>query len=139
MYFRVEVNQEIFEWRKGIASQSTFSWFFRKFTGAQINGIFLDLIKKFWSRIEINKLTIDIDSTVISRCGEQEGSEVGYNPAQPGRPLHHPLLAFCDELKMVVNCWMTVSRKKGGGQFDRILHSKHAAFTVRGCWLKSDF
>lgn len=26
--------------------------------------------------------------------------------SQRGRPSHHPIMAFCDELKMVVNAWM---------------------------------
>lgn len=56
--------------------------------------------------MSIKKLTIDIDSTVISRYGEQEGACVGYNPQKQGRTSHHPLMAFCDELKMVVNGWM---------------------------------
>lgn len=42
---------------------------------------------------QMGPLLIDWDSTVISRYGHQEGAEVGYNPAKPGRPSHHPLVA----------------------------------------------
>ena len=41
--------------------------------------------------------TLDLDSTVLCRYGEQEGSLKGYNPQKPGRPSHHPLVAFLAE------------------------------------------
>lgn len=37
-------------------------------------------------------LILDWDSTVLTKYGEQELSEIGYNPSKPGRPSHHPLL-----------------------------------------------
>lgn len=40
-------------------------------------------------------LTLILDSTVAVRYGlKQAGAERGYNPKKPGRPSHHPLLAF---------------------------------------------
>lgn len=43
-------------------------------------------------------LTLILDSTVAVRYGlEQAGAERGYNPKKPGRPSHHPLLAFLQE------------------------------------------
>src|SRR5512135_344280 len=41
--------------------------------------------------------TLDLDSTILCRYGEQEGSLKGYNPKKPGRPSHHPLVAFLAE------------------------------------------
>lgn len=41
--------------------------------------------------------TLDLDSTVLCRYGQQEGSLKGYNPKKPGRPSHHPLVAFLAE------------------------------------------
>jgi hypothetical protein len=41
--------------------------------------------------------TVDLDSTVLCRYGEQEGSLKGYNPNKPGRRSHHPLVAFLAE------------------------------------------
>ena len=44
------------------------------------------------------KVTLVLDSTVSVRYGEkQAGAERGYNPKKPGRPSHHPLLAFLQE------------------------------------------
>lgn len=41
--------------------------------------------------------TLDLDSTILCRYGAQEGSLKGYNPKKPGRPSHHPLVAFLAE------------------------------------------
>ncbi len=41
--------------------------------------------------------TLDLDSTIFCRYGAQEGSLKGYNPKKPGRPSHHPLVAFLAE------------------------------------------
>lgn len=43
-------------------------------------------------------VTLVMDSHVAVRYGEkQEGAEKGYNPKKPGRPSHHPLVAFLAE------------------------------------------
>src|ERR671910_757985 len=41
--------------------------------------------------------TLDLDSTVFCRYGEQQGSLRGYNPQKPGRPSHHPLAGFFEK------------------------------------------
>ena len=41
----------------------------------------------FFSNLCFDNFTLDFDSTVITRCGEQEGSAKGYNPKRPGRTL----------------------------------------------------
>lgn len=42
--------------------------------------------------------TVMMDSTVSVRYGlKQAGAEKGYNPKKPGRPSHHPLLAYVAE------------------------------------------
>jgi hypothetical protein len=57
-------------------------------------GIFASLQQKFLSHVDVGALTIDIDSTVITRYGNQEGAKKGYNPKKMGRNSHHPLIAF---------------------------------------------
>jgi len=101
-----EVIKNIFGWSKGMADQSTFSRFFKKHSIELNDNIFPELMKKFYKTIQLDRMTIDIDSTVITRYGEQENAKVGYNPQKRGRRSHHPILAFCDELAMVVNAWM---------------------------------
>jgi len=50
--------------------------------------------------------TLDLDSSVFCRYGEQEGSLKGYNPRKPGRPSHHPLVAFLAEARRLL--WATL-------------------------------
>lgn len=40
------------------------------------------------------KMILDLDSTVLTVYGRQEGAEIGYNPKKRGRPSYHPLLCF---------------------------------------------
>jgi len=43
-------------------------------------------------------VTLILDSTVSVRYGlKQAGAERGYNPKKPGRPSHHPLLAYLQD------------------------------------------
>ena len=101
-----KVVQHIFDWSKGMASQSTFSRFFRRFDQESNDKIFPALNRFWFDQIKLDKLTIDFDSTVLTRNGIQEGVTKGYNPKKPGRGSHHPLMAFVAELKMVANAWM---------------------------------
>ncbi len=55
-----------------------------------------------WDQIEEDNL--NLDSTVLTRYGTQEGAEVGHNPQKPGRRSHYPLLAFLGS-GYVVNVW----------------------------------
>lgn len=50
--------------------------------------------------------TLDFDSTVKVRKGNQDGAVKGYNPKRPGRPSHHPLLAFVSDVRMIANYWL---------------------------------
>lgn len=47
----------------------------------------------------------DVDSSVITCYGEQQGLKKGYNPKKKGSNSNHPLLAFVSDLRMVANCW----------------------------------
>jgi hypothetical protein len=97
---------KIFGWKKGMASQSTFSRFFPKITLEQSDHNFAKLNSWWFSQLQIDKITVDIDSTVLTRFGEQECVEVGYNPRRHGRASHHPIIAFAAEPKMVIQAWM---------------------------------
>ena len=113
-----QVVQRIFGWKRGMASQSTFSRFLRKFD-QELNDSVFPSINRFWfNQIKMDKLTIDFDSTVLVRHGQQEGVEVGYNPKKPGRGSHHPLMAFVAELKMVANAWMRTGDSVASTDFE---------------------
>ncbi len=100
-----EVLKEIFGWKR-VASISTYTRFFRKFSNKRNNEVFPALNKWFYEQIPIKKYTMDVDSSVVTRYGDQEGAKVGYNPKKPGRNSHHPLIAFVSELRMVANAWL---------------------------------
>ena len=105
-YLRYDkVLQEIFGWKQA-PSQSTYSRFFQKFSWQRNTEVFVPLQKWFVDNLKIKNVTIDFDSSVITRYGEQQGSRVGYNPDKPGRASHHPLMAFIAETRMVANAWL---------------------------------
>jgi hypothetical protein len=97
--------KEIFGWDH-VPSQSTFSRFFHKFSWKRNNELFEPLFRWFFEQLTFDNLTLDLDSTVMTRYGTQEGAKVGYNPQKRGRASHHPLMAFMADLRMVVNAWM---------------------------------
>ena len=80
--------------------------YFGKFTQAINQRVFDSLYEWFFSELCFNNYTLDFDSTVMERYGDQEGAEVGYNPKRPGRKSHHPLLAFVADLRMIANYWL---------------------------------
>ncbi len=56
-----------------------------------------------WQAIQSDWLSFD--STVVTRYGNQDGAKKGYNPKKKGRASHHPLLAFLNESRVVLNIW----------------------------------
>ena len=100
-----EVLKKTFNWKR-VPSVSTYTRFFGKFTREQTDHTFPELNKWFFKQIPMEKISLDLDSSVVTRYGEQEGSLVGYNPAKRGRPSHHPLMAFVSDIRMVANAWM---------------------------------
>ena len=55
---------------------------------------------------QMKLVTLDFDSTVVTRNGQQQGACRGYNPARPGRASHHPLLAFIADFRLIANFWL---------------------------------
>ena len=61
-----------------------------------------EVYRWFFGKISaLKRVTLDVDSTVITRNGNQQGAARGYNPNRHGRASHHPLLAFVAEARMV--------------------------------------
>ena len=63
---------------------------FRKFTQATNGHVFERLYGWLFAQRAVDRLTLDLDSTVMTRYGRQEGAARGYNPAKPGRLSHIP-------------------------------------------------
>jgi hypothetical protein len=56
--------------------------------------------------------TLDLDSTVFCRYGDQAGSLKGHNPVKRGRPSHHPLVAWLSERRRLL--WATLRAGHAG-------------------------
>ena len=100
-----EVIRQIFGWKR-MAGHKAFQRYFRKFRQATNQAVFTELYQWFFSQIRFDNYTLDLDSTVMTRYGEQEGAARGYNPKKHGRQSHHPLMAFISECRMVANFWL---------------------------------
>ncbi len=49
---------------------------------------------------------VDVDSTVKTAYGKQQGVKKGYNHFRKGQASYHPLLAFCAETKEILQGWV---------------------------------
>ena len=79
---------------------------FKKFSQSTNESVMDALYQWMFNQININGITLDLDSTVMTRYGSQEGAARGYNPAKRGRASHHPLMAFVADTRMIANCWL---------------------------------
>ncbi|HWF39046.1 MAG TPA: IS1380 family transposase [Candidatus Acidoferrales bacterium] len=50
--------------------------------------------------------SLDLDSTVLERYGQQQGALRGPNPRKHGRPSHHPLVAVLAEAHFLLHGWL---------------------------------
>jgi len=94
-----EVLRNIFGFKQ-MAGHKAYQRYFKKFTLAMNQKIFTKVSQWFFGQVKLDNYTLDVDSTVLTRYGSQQGAKRGYNPTKRGRNSHHPLLAFVDECKM---------------------------------------
>lgn len=99
--------REMFGIRR-FCSPSTYTRFFQSFTCQIREDVFFALGRWALGLLESRDqgYTMDLDSTVLERFGEQEGVLPGYNPRRHGRPTHHPLLAGLAEAKWILHGWL---------------------------------
>jgi len=90
------------------AAASTLTRFWSKINRQVLSEAIGERCRQFTSQIitweGISKDNLNLDSSVITRYGEQEGAKKGYNPKKRGRPSHHPLIAFIGS-GYIVNLW----------------------------------
>ncbi|MHB8603588.1 MAG: IS1380 family transposase [Nitrosotalea sp.] len=115
-----ETLKEIFGWRR-IPSHVTYGRFFKKFSLQRNNEVFPNLQRWWHEQMSFNNVTVDFDSTVVTRYGEQEGAKKGYNPHKRGRPSHHPLMAFISEVRMIANAWLRSGNTSSASSFAQFL------------------
>ena len=110
------VLRKVAGWLK-IPVETTISRIFKEVTEKQISqleSVTHRLRAQIWrkanragvSKVGLNSVQwIDIDSTVDTVCGSQEGAAKGYNPKKKGALSYHPQLAFCVESKEILQAW----------------------------------
>ena len=105
-----KIFKELFGVEKMVKSSSAITRMFNKIMNMEISSSFMvDLWKYIDNRIipfdRIKEDYINFDSKVITRYGDQDGASLGYNPRKRGRKSHHPIIAFMNESKYIVNFW----------------------------------
>lgn len=96
---------QVFDWQR-MPGHRAFKRYFQKFGQATNHRVFTGLYQWFFSNLLFDNYTLDFDSSVLTRYGNQQGASKGYNPRKPGRNSHHPIMAFVHECRMVANCWL---------------------------------
>mgnify|MGYP001563073514 CR=1 FL=1 len=100
-----EALRQIFGWER-VAAVSTFTRWFRRFGREEVDQIFGFLGRWFWDQLTPRTITLDLDSSVVTRYGKQEGAVVGYNKQRIGKSSHRPLFAFVADWRMVLHAWL---------------------------------
>lgn len=100
-----EALKDIFGWKQA-PCVSTYTRFFKRFKREDVDIVFEKINRWFFEQMPKKVITLDLDSSVMTRYGEQEGSSIGYNPRKPGRPSHHPIMAFIADMRMVAHSWL---------------------------------
>ena len=96
---------KIFEWKR-TPGQDTYKRFFAKFSQAKNLRVSDHFYSWMFNEIKFDNFTLDCDSSVLTRYGQQQGTKRGYNPHKPGRSSHHPIIAFIGDVKLVANMWL---------------------------------
>ena len=96
---------KIFDW-KTVPGQDAYKRYFNKFDQVKNQQVGHYFFKWIFESVNINYFTLDIDSTIMTRYGNQEGAKKGYNPVKKGRNSHHPIIAFVNDIRMVANFWL---------------------------------
>ena len=97
--------QKLFGW-KSMPEHKAFERYFQKFDIPTTFEVFGGLYRWFFSNLKFDNFTLDIDSSVITRYGEQQGAKKGYNKHKPGRKSQHPIIAFVADAEMIANFWL---------------------------------
>lgn len=113
----------LFGWSKA-AGHKAILRLFSRFDMLANERVQAEAYRWFFGKIAaLKQITLDIDSTVITRHGEQEGATRGYNPGRRGRASHHPLLAFVAEARMVANFWLRPGNTQSANNILQFLES----------------
>ena len=122
--------QRMFGWDK-MPEHKAFQRYFEKFDMATTYLVFGGLYRWFFDNLKFDNFTLDIDSSVITRYGEQEGAKKGYNKHKPGRKSQHPIIAFVSEIEMVANFWLRSGNAHTANNFKAFLEETLSFFSSK--------
>lgn len=114
------VLQKLFGWKQ-MPGYKAYQRYFLKYTYAINHKVFHRLYQWFFTQLQFDNYTLDFDSTIFTRYGEQQGARKGYNPKKPGRKSHHPLMAFVSDCRMVANFWLRSGDSSASNNFESFL------------------
>ncbi|OWP74566.1 transposase, partial [Flavobacterium oreochromis] len=112
-------------------AQDLYKRYFSKFTQATNQEVSRHFFSWFFQNVNINYFTLDIDSSVMTRYGIQEGAKKGYNPKKKGRKSHHPIIAFVNDVKRVANFWLSSGDTSSTNNFIGFLEDTMANFGTK--------
>ena len=96
----------LFGWSR-VAEHKSIMRLFQRFDQSKATELQRNCFNWLFKKLNLNRITLDVDSTVITRWGQQiQGASKGYNPRNHGRNSHHPLIAFVADWRLVANFWL---------------------------------
>lgn len=96
----------LFDWGHA-AGHKAIVRLFQRFDQGSANRVQTSSYRWLFDKLQLNPITLDVDSTVLTRWGDQiEGGAKGYNPKNKGRASHYPLIAFVAEWHLVATFWL---------------------------------
>ncbi|MHB0970101.1 MAG: IS1380 family transposase [Thermoanaerobaculia bacterium] len=139
-----EVVRELMQIKRS-GSASSITRYFGNFTQGQsehLHVVMSDLIFKHARRLEKGDI-VDLDSTVFTRYGDQQGRSKGYNPHARGERSRHPLLAMAAKTKLILHAWLregSASPHRGSIEFlQELLSRLPEGFRIQGLRADSGF
>lgn len=100
------------------------------------------LREKAWQLcgIKHSRIAIDIDTTVETIYGEQEGGRVGHNPKHRGKKGYRPILCFIEQTREYVYGKLRKGETVSGEETAKVIHSlkNHLPSCVQQVLLRAD-
>ncbi len=133
MSFTLEITRsdtalcKIFGWNN-VPGNDAYKRYFQKFNQGTNQCVNHHFISWFFKNLSLNYFTLDIDSTIMTRYGQQQGASKGYNPQKRGRNSHHPLIAFVNDARLVANFWLRSGNTNSANNFVAFLEDTLAKF-----------
>ena len=119
-------------------SDDTIRNFFLRFGQAHIEAFWRPLWRGLLVLLKCpgRGFSLDLDSTVFCREGQQEGARKGFNPRRKGRNSHHPLLAVLAEAQFILHGWLR-SGNTGPARGVVPFLQEALALLPEGTWLRT--